>query len=153
MEKVVLDTNILLYFSRRQNAFWKLKAHLHLPEETDYSISAVSLGEIKHLQDSNEWGALRVERFKRILQKLEVIPVTGEVLAKHYSSLKRFSENNHPDLTPKNKQAFNMKQNDLWVGATALLLNAPLITTDKDFLPYHGKLINVLYVSPEIFKS
>jgi len=153
LKEVVLDTNILVYISRRQDALWRMKQHLGLPEGLKYHISAVSQGEVESMRKGNQWSLSRIERYEQTTEKFEVVSVRGRTIADAYADLDLFAKNNHPDLTPKNKQAFNMKQNDLWVGATALLLNAPLITTDKDFLPYHGKLINVLYVSPEIFKS
>ena len=40
-------------------------------------------------------------------------------------------------------------QNDMWIASTALLCDLPLVTTDKDFLPLHERLITVLWVDAQ----
>jgi predicted nucleic acid-binding protein len=40
-------------------------------------------------------------------------------------------------------------QNDMWIASTALLCDLPLITTDKDFLPLHERLITVYWVDAQ----
>jgi predicted nucleic acid-binding protein len=37
-------------------------------------------------------------------------------------------------------------QNDMWIAATALLSDLPLITEDKDFLALHERLITVHWI-------
>nr|WP_157618605.1 hypothetical protein [Spirosoma spitsbergense] len=41
-----------------------------------------------------------------------------------------------------------MDKNDLWIAATASLLEAILITTDKDFDHLHGRFIEVIWIDP-----
>jgi predicted nucleic acid-binding protein len=40
-------------------------------------------------------------------------------------------------------------QNDRRIAATALMSDLPLITTDKDFLPLHERLITVHWIDPK----
>ena len=40
----------------------------------------------------------------------------------------------------------SMGKNDLWIAATASVLNVPLLTTDKDFLHLDGHFLDLSYV-------
>jgi len=42
-----------------------------------------------------------------------------------------------------NDSARNMGKNDLWIAATASILNAKLITTDKDFSHLKNQMIDL----------
>ena len=58
----------------------------------------------------------------------------GHQLLQTYISIDAYSQRKHPDYE---KYPFstsrNMGKNDLWISATASLLNLQLVTTDKDF--------------------
>ena len=43
-------------------------------------------------------------------------------------------------------------QNDMWIAATALLCDLPIITTDDDFNHLNGRLITVHWVDPTLGK-
>ena len=43
-----------------------------------------------------------------------------------------------------------MANNDMWIAATALLCDLPIITTDRDFNHLHPKLITVCWVNPDL---
>lgn len=45
-----------------------------------------------------------------------------------------------------NASAIKMGKNDLWIAATAVVENAELITTDKDFIHLDGEFLTVHYV-------
>ena len=45
-----------------------------------------------------------------------------------------------------------MGQNDMWIAATALLCDLPIITTDEDFSHLNGSLISVHWVDPKLGK-
>jgi tRNA(fMet)-specific endonuclease VapC len=45
--------------------------------------------------------------------------------------------------------ARNMGKNDLWIASTALHTGLPLLTTDKDFLFLHNKLLQVFWLDPD----
>jgi tRNA(fMet)-specific endonuclease VapC len=58
----------------------------------------------------------------------------SDILIPSYIGIDAYSQRNHPDYknypfeTPR-----NMGKNDLWIAATASILNLKLITTDQDF--------------------
>lgn len=41
-----------------------------------------------------------------------------------------------------------MGKNDIWIAATALYTQFPLLTTDKDFRFLHDDLLQVMWVDP-----
>ena len=43
-----------------------------------------------------------------------------------------------------------MGKNDIWIAATALYANMPLLTTDKDFKFLDGGLLQVRWVDPTL---
>ncbi len=53
-------------------------------------------------------------------------------MIKRYGEIDAFSQGKLVNL-PLGMTARNMGKNDLWIASTASLLNATLITTDKDF--------------------
>jgi predicted nucleic acid-binding protein len=42
-----------------------------------------------------------------------------------------------------------MGKNDIWIAATASVLNATLITTDNDFDHLNGVFLPVIYIDPK----
>jgi len=65
-----------------------------------------------------------------------------------YIEVDTYSQGKHPKLSlPFGVSARNMGKNDIWIAATALALNAELITTDKDFNHLNAVLVEVHCVS------
>jgi tRNA(fMet)-specific endonuclease VapC len=46
-----------------------------------------------------------------------------------------------------------MGKNDLWIAATASLLNLTFVTTDKDFNHLHNHFLNLRNINPEDLQS
>jgi predicted nucleic acid-binding protein len=44
----------------------------------------------------------------------------------------------------------NMGKNDIWIAATASVLNATLVTTDADFDHLNGVFLTVAYIDPRL---
>ncbi|MEY4903424.1 MAG: hypothetical protein RLZZ292_1239 [Bacteroidota bacterium] len=69
-----------------------------------------------------------------IIEEINTVPISRIDLVKIYSEIDVFSQGFHPTLPlPNGLSARNMGKNDLWIAATASLLDAILITSDNDF--------------------
>ncbi len=44
--------------------------------------------------------------------------------------------------------ARNMGKNDIWIAATALYTNLPLLTTDQDFRFLHNNPLQIMWIDP-----
>lgn len=76
----------------------------------------------------------------KLVKLLEGFPVVaprgglGDELTQAYAIIDAYSQGKHPlKKLPEGISARNMGKNDLWIAATAHLLKADLLTTDKDF--------------------
>ena len=62
-----------------------------------------------------------------------------------YAEIDAFSQGKLKDR-PLSISARNMGKNDLWIAATASILNATLLTTDLDFNHLHNVFLNLEYI-------
>jgi predicted nucleic acid-binding protein len=46
-----------------------------------------------------------------------------------------------------------MGKNDIWIAATASVVNAILMTTDTDFDHLNGVFLSVVYIDPRLMKA
>jgi tRNA(fMet)-specific endonuclease VapC len=131
----VLDTNILVHFVRSDAHLRQLSEQFPLfSSENAAFVSIVSVGEIRSLAFQFRWGQDKITRMNQFLHALNPFPVESEEIASAYADLDAFSQCVHPKYTsPQGMTARNMGKNDLWIAATAMLLNATLLTTDTDF--------------------
>ena len=88
----VLDTNILLHFSRNSNIYTNLVVELDLFNEENFVfISEVSIGEIYALTLMNSWGEKRIKRLKFFLQRLTPIPINEDGIYEAYAEIDAYS--------------------------------------------------------------
>jgi len=140
----VLDTNILVHFVRSDAHIRQVEQQFSLfaPGNSTF-ISIVSVGEIRSLAFLFGWGKAKLERLNLFLHALHPFPIESEAIAAAYADIDAFSQCYHPIYpAPVGQTARNMGKNDLWIAATANLLNATLLTTDADFS----------HLSPQFFK-
>ncbi|MCC6726373.1 MAG: PIN domain-containing protein [Saprospiraceae bacterium] len=129
----VFDTNILVHYIRESVIMVEVEDKIDpFSEANETWISAVSIGEIRSFAMQSKWGQKRIFRLEDLLQKLLVSEVNIEELHHRYAEIDAFSQGKHPTLT-SDFSARNMGKNDLWIAATASLLEGTLLTTDSDF--------------------
>lgn len=64
-----------------------------------------------------------------------------------YADIDTYSQGKHLQyLPPQGFSARNMGKNDLWIAATAFLLDIPLLTKDSDFDHLHPNFIQVVKI-------
>lgn len=129
----LFDTNILLLYMRPSDLKEKVEQMLNLQDKMDTLIvSVVSVGEIKSLAIQNKWGERRLEKLEALLQKILIADIRINSILQRYAEIDAFSQGKLSTLKA-NFTARNMGKNDLWIAATASVLNIPLLTTDNDF--------------------
>lgn len=111
-------------------------------------VSAVTRGELFSLAYQFDWGSRKKERLRGKLKSVSVVPLQSGELIEHYAEIDAYSQNALPDRELDESDR-NMGKNDVWIAATASVIEATLITTDDDFDHLHGEFLNRIYVDPD----
>lgn len=148
----LLDTNIILAYLKKSalSAFLDDQYGL-LCENTKPFISAVTVGELWSICLQNNWGQKRRETLVETLRQLSILDVNIEPIIQEYATIDAYSQNKL-EGRPLSISARNMGKNDLWIVASASVLDASLITTDKDFDHLHGEFVDVIWINPNLHK-
>lgn len=131
----VLDTNILLHITRANTSVTSQLETIDLYHfENKAFISIVSIGELLAIAQQNRWGIHKLQNLEAVVQTFNPIPINKRAIVNVYAEIDTFSKGKHLTKSlPMGTTARKMGKNDLWIAATAHLLNATLITTDNDF--------------------
>ncbi len=80
-----------------------------------------------------------------LFEELLITDINTEDLIERYAEIDAFS---HDKLIgrPLGMTSRNMGKNDLWIAATASILNATLLTTDQDFNHLHNQFLNLEFI-------
>ena len=150
MNRFLLDTNMLLGFTRKADwARWAYETYDLGNESTMVFTSVICRGELLALAEKNGWGAKRRETLVEVLNRFPTVDLNKDTILNHYAELdtwthgKAVSDGSRPGPP---KPAVSMKQNDLWIAATAVATGATLVTTDKDFDHLNGIWLNRVIV-------
>lgn len=143
-QSYVLDTSVLLNLVRGHDLgksidrAFGLRATFHR-----HIVSIVSHGELRVLATRKQWGDQKLGALTLALEELVTVNVDSSAMVDAYVRVED-SCRNAPGA------ARNMGQNDMWIAATALYADLPLLTTDKDFDHLDGRLIRVHWIDPKI---
>jgi len=141
--RFLLDTNILLHYLRNSNTSeWIDKNFAPLSPSNDAILCVVSIGEIRAIAKINHWGKKRLENIVQLCEELVITDINSEDLIERYAELDAFSQGKL-DAKPLGTSSRNMGKNDLWIAATASVLDATLLTTDQDFMHLKDHFLNV----------
>ncbi len=144
--RYVLDTNILLHYLRESELAASLDGQYDpLNPANDAILSVVSVGEIRAIAKINHWGKRRLDKIERLCEELLITDINSEDLIERYAEIDAFSQGKLTDK-PLSTSSRNMGKNDLWIAATASVLNATLLTTDLDFSHLHKEYLDVEWV-------
>lgn len=143
---LLLDTNILIYLSKSSEHL--LLNSISDPEDKTF-ISVTALAELKSIALQNNWGQKKWKAIEKIINRSALLEINENLLEIYaqidaYSQRKNSSFQEYPFATPR-----NMGKNDLWIAATAALLNLTLVTTDKDFDHLHKVFLEVKRITPK----
>jgi predicted nucleic acid-binding protein len=147
MEKLLLDTNILVVLARGNEDAQRVRRYIDGLANPQLFISVVNVAEAESLVTQWGWGSKKIEALRAIVRRL----VTIDIESNHLPLLEAYV---HIDTYSKRKKAcpkgnmlpqgaVKMGKNDLWLAATAYVLEATLLTMDADFDHLNGAFIQV----------
>jgi tRNA(fMet)-specific endonuclease VapC len=139
----LFDTNIMLIYLRNQLAKQVIE-NVYQPFnlQNDRVVSVVTAGELKAISLKNNWGKVKIQRMENFLSEFVVIDINSEQVLNRYAEIDAFSQG-RLENKQSNFTARNMGKNDLWIAATASVLDATLLTTDNDFDHLHNEFCRV----------
>ena len=118
------DTGVLIHAVRNSRAYQAINSSLSLEVSGSAPvISIVTVGEVGAFAGHSNWGPPKRKILQDILDKCLIIPIEDDLVTDLYSELAEHSIRN----------GRNVGQNDLWIAATSIAFNLPLLTTDADF--------------------
>ncbi|MCC5945971.1 MAG: type II toxin-antitoxin system VapC family toxin [Bernardetiaceae bacterium] len=145
--KYVLDTNIVILMikNRKFNTYFQ---QTYLTNNSNlFYLSFVSLGEVSSIAKQNKWGKNKMAAMNLIIQELHIVPLDNELYISSYATIDAYSQGKlTASPLPLGTTSRNMGKNDLWIAAITKVLDATLITTDKDFNHLAPHLIKIDYI-------
>lgn len=137
------DTNIVIHYLRESEVMHRVEQMFDpFNPANEIWVCVVSLGELKSIAIQAKWGTKRLRQLASLLDMLNPIDIWAEDILSRYAEIDAFSQNKLP-AQPLGLTARNMGKNDLWIAATASILDAQLLTTDFDFDHLNGVFLNV----------
>ena len=112
-------------------------------------VSIVTIGELKSFTLKNKWGKRRIQELEGFLLKFVIADINTENVVNRYAEIDAFSQG-RLESKKSNFTARNMGKNDLWIAATASVLEATLLTTDNDFNHLHDEFLSVAKIDLNI---
>ncbi|MFK7904102.1 MAG: type II toxin-antitoxin system VapC family toxin [Chitinophagales bacterium] len=144
--RYLLDTNILLLYLREDEIAIEIEANYQILDNNNLAfISVVSKGELKALALRNKWGNKRMRKLDTFLDLFLIVDINAEDIIDKYAEIDAFSQGKLASY-PSPLSARNMGKNDIWIAATTSVLEAQLITTDKDFEHLDEVFLNLLLI-------
>lgn len=146
MEKLVLDTNVLIHLVRGNQVATAVKQFIDTKESPQLFISVVSIAEAESLVVQWGWGERKVTLLQKLMGSFVCnIAQEQSELINAYVDIDAFSQGKKPapNGNSLNNSPRNMGKNDLWIAATAFAVEATVVTTDGDFDHLHNTFFTV----------
>ena len=139
----LLDTNILLHYIRRDAVAQQIDEMFRpfLPSNR----VIVSIGEIKSIARQSSWEQKKMILLERLLETIFRADLTLDIVER-YAEIDAYSQGKSSTHS-LGITARNMGKNDLWIAATASVLNIKLLTTDSDFNHLAGVYLDLEKIS------
>ena len=151
--RFLLDTGVLLGFMR--GAPWADAAHASHDLSSAEAVSftaPICQGELLALAEKFGWGAQRREVLEEALGNFPVLEIMPDVV-RAYALIDAWTHGKPvmaAGIPPPPTPAVSMKQNDIWIAASAHVSEATLLSTDKDFEHLHNIWLDYAYVDQRI---
>ncbi len=141
-QSYVLDISVLLNLIRGQELGKSIDRAFGLRTALSrHTVSIVSHGELRVLAQRNQWGDQKRDALTLALDGFITVNLDSGAMVDAYVRVEESCRN----AAGGEKK---MRQNDMWIAATALHTGLTLITTDKDFNHIDSRLIQVHWVDP-----
>ena len=139
----LLDTNIIIIYLRDNLGKYLIETTYNpFNSANTLLVSIVTVGELRAFSLKNKWGKPKIVRMEELLSKCAIIGIDNEDTLNRYAEIDAFSQG-RLDGRKSDFTARNMGKNDLWIAATASVLEATLLTTDNDFEHLHDEFLTV----------
>lgn len=147
------DTNILLLLARDTDTPNRARRLVNPRLQPEFT-SIVCLAELRAIVTQNKWGGPKLRNLNDQVDSINVLNVNDELVSR-YVDIDTFSIYNVKEHAPSDKKngSRTMGKNDLWVAASASVLNMTLLTTDKDYNHLQGIFLDVKVFHPMLFKA
>ncbi len=146
----LFDTNIILIYLREQFAKQIIETVYNpFNVANKLVISVISIGELRAISIRNKWGSSRIQKMELFLKKFAIIDINKQDILNCYAEIDAFSQGKL-ESKKSNFTARNMGKNDIWIAATASVLDATLLTTDNDFNHLHDEFLQVAKIDLNI---
>jgi tRNA(fMet)-specific endonuclease VapC len=114
-------------------------------------ISIVSKGELYSLAIQFGWGEQKRQALETMLRRIPSVDINTDRIIRRYAEIDAYSQGkDRTKLLPHGVSSRNMGKNDIWIAATSSVLNATLITTDKNFDHLNGVFLTVSYIDQKL---
>ncbi|TXD50452.1 MULTISPECIES: type II toxin-antitoxin system VapC family toxin [unclassified Polaribacter] len=148
MRYLVLDTCAVIHIIRQDKKGQDCLNWINsLNTQPVQVISVVTKAELLTFSVIAGWKANKIKFLDDFLKGVTYVDIlhTDKNLIDNYKLIDCYSKNKLPDSNGNFKKGShnNIGKNDIWIGATALTLNATLLTADKDFDHLNGTILNV----------
>src|SRR5438105_2168981 len=100
----------------------------------------VSVAELHSLALRRNWGAQKQSVLGGLLRSIPATPIRQDSVLHKFAEIDAFNYRKHPTI-PNPPSGHTMGDNDIWIAATASVLNATLLTTDHDFDHLHSRFL------------
>jgi len=151
MKRCVLDTNIVLgYLRGAPYAAYIEKTFSPLTPPNIPFQSVASVAELESFVLPLGYGAEKRRRLDELIRRVPLVNIESPCLVDRYAEIDAFRQNKHPKHKRDGQNAFAMSDNDIWIAATASVLQATLLTTDKDFAPLNQVFLDVCVIDAAI---
>ncbi|MFK7948719.1 MAG: type II toxin-antitoxin system VapC family toxin [Saprospiraceae bacterium] len=149
------DTNILLHFLNKSAAAKQIQKRYNLLNaDNQQFISVVSIGEIKSLAKRRNWKKDKLNRLFKVLETFIIADINVEEIIERYAEIDAFSQKkminksvNYSTRKMRKDIRTNMGKNDIWIAATASVLQITLITADKDFKHLNKVFLDLKFIN------
>ena len=150
MANYVLDTGVLLGYVRGA-AYAGYVDNKYAPAQAPNlaTISVVSTGELYSFALRRNWGTTKQNALATLLRSIPAVPIRQESIVRKFAEIHAYNHRQHPSLPPPNS-GHSMGDNDIWIAATASVLNASLLTTDHDFEHLDGVFLQVIFIDQHL---
>lgn len=152
MSTYLLDTGILVGYVRGAAYAEYVEESFGVTKPPNIAlISVVSKGEVYSLAMQFGWDDPRKKQLEDLLNKIPFVDVSSDRIIRQYAEIDAFSQGKHPlQKLPNGLSSRNMGKNDIWIAATASVINATLLTTDHDFDHLDGIYVKVAFIDQKM---
>ena len=152
MKRIVLDTGILLGIVR--GLPWADKVHSDFSLDkgsTVVATSVVCFGELLSISERLGWEQKKKNELEQIMESITILTLNKRSVLNAYAKINAWTHSGNvqiiaPNGAPPPKPAISMKQNDMWIAATAYSFKGTLLSTDKDFAHLNNIWIDYCYI-------